>query len=300
VVLLAVQCALGTDEPGGGGHNLPHIDVVPIAVPAKPILFAKTGVRLSRPWGIERQSGAVELWVGAESDSEQRILNVGDGREFKAELDWEQGAVADPCVVGEWFAYTGAAGGGIGIADRAANGEWVRREAPVLTPGAAWEAGNVHHPSLVEEPDMSRTLLFYVAGDGAGIGVAAGTMAATDFERMSSSPILVPGAWSEAKTPQINGAAVYLTQSALGRPVYGCFYSLNGQLGYAAGFEPTEFVDFDLNPIVEESGFNLTEPMRVGQRVLHVRNAEKNKPAKGRVIGVANLSGADGFDLVIE
>ena len=176
--------------------------------------------------------------MSAKSDAGQSIISL-DGQTFQAQEVWENGSVSDPCLTESWLIYTGGEGAGIGLAQHL-SGQWQRRSEPILTPTLEWENGTITHPSLVVDALLNRTLLFYLGGKGTGIGVAAGSIDAGEFKALSKSPALTPVSWNKAESATLTGASVYLTQSALGRTIYGCLYSQQGAIGYAAGFEPTQ------------------------------------------------------------
>jgi hypothetical protein len=293
-----VGCATGSDEPGGGGFNLPHIDALPVSMPDDPVVYSQEKTTLSRPWAVVTDAG-IQLWFGAKN-AEGEWIASSHGESFNAQEPWEDGRVREPCVVGNWLVYGAGDNAGIGLAERV-DGQWLRRSDPILAPEQDWESGMLAHPSLLVEKDLGRTLLFYVAGENrAAIGVAASDMDAVVFERLSQTPVFEPQPWNDTTFLPLSGASAYLSLSPLGRPIYGIYYSRQGAIGYAAGFEPTQFDELQVNPLLEQSGYNLEGPMRAGDYLFHSRNLKQYNPSKGRVIGAATFSKVLSLDLFIE
>lgn len=296
--LMWLACAIGGGTTGGG-YNLPSAGIVPITLPAEPLLLTLDDADVGRPSGIE-QGGEVRVWFGltreteddppvavrtiaealatppVDSESAWTIALVTEAA-LEAELDWEGGWVADPDVTEHagslHLAY--ASEGGLGLAllkpgPASANGAvWTRASEPALT-------GTVSHPSLVFDGD--RRLLFFIEG---GALFAAESLNDGPFERLDG-PLL-----EASQGDELSGASVRRVTSALDRDVFECVYGDKRTIAHSAAFDDLVFVNFEYNPIVEDPGFQIADPSHAGPLLLHARNNKKDKPQKGRGLGIA-------------
>ena len=190
------------------------------------------------------------------------------------------------------MAYTTGDSEAIGLAQQTSEKLWKPLTEPILVPEQDWEDSHVGHPSLVWDAAMKRVLLFYVGGSGAGIGIATSDSMKGAFQRLTQQPIFTPELVVEEnkdsfQTKPLTGASCLIGATALDRKLYECYFSAGGNVGYAAGFEPTQLTAFSLNPILEGDGYNISAPMRVGNILLHVRNKKRLSPVQGRIVGRA-------------
>lgn len=308
---LALACATGSDEPGGGGHNLPSANLIPAELPEKPGVLDSTEADYVRPWAVATGGESLRVWYGVRTEAR---TTIGQARAalidglwtFTHQTDvaveavhpWEQDRIDEPNVIRRptgalWMAYTAAGGAAIGIAFSSNGILWQRGDAPVLEPSAAWEGGLLAHASLVDEPDLGRILLYYMAGDGTGGGVASSVDGGLTFERAVDEPFLTPlPADGDAESPPLaldtsplTGLGCQRHISPIGRAVYSCFYAAGDSIGYAASFDGTTFTRFPLNPLVMEEEGDIGAPMRVLDLLLYERNRKPGFPSQGRGIG---------------
>ena len=315
LVVACAACATGSDQPGGGGYNIPTAVPGRLVLPEKKVALVLEDGDVGRPWGILESPGALRIYLGIDQGESARIglatgtrtedgwvFELKDPRALEAELEWEAGRVGDPCVAslpgGErLLAYAGGNAAGIGLA-RSPDGEtWTRSPTPALVPEVEWEGGRVWHPTLVVEP--GRILLFYMGGDGSGLGVAASADLAGSFERLAPGPSFAPAEMPEppedadVKAPAppfdakpLDGMSVFRTVSALGRTVYGGWYASNSAFAHAASFHGLTFSRSNLNPFLEDEGYGLASPHQVGDVILYSRLRKKGKATGGRALGL--------------
>lgn len=251
------------------------------------MLLVADGANVLRPW-----AGAGRVVAAVEDASGSRIVDVVPDDV----AGWRIGETllapgGDPSLAARpdgalLLAYTH--GGAIHLAESTDGGvSWADTGAP-FEPARAWEEGAVRLPSLVVEVD--RLLLYYVGGKGAGIGAAERRDGGAAWVHLGPGPVLAPLAVDDAtpfETKPLTGASVTRETTPIGRVRYEAFYTAGDAVGFAASFDGVVFSRFQLNPILEVSGFGIADPMRFGDRLLHVRNLVKGAPKKGRVLAAA-------------
>ena len=289
---LLVACATGSDAPAGGGHNLPQIHILPCEIPEDAIVLDNQGVDHERPWAMLTETGEQIIWTG---DSGTIVRSDKPDYVLKPELEWENGSISEPALLeqdgGSWLmAYVVGKGAAIGLASSVDSEAWIRREKASLEPLHSWEQSRVTSPSLVDDQSLDRLLLFYVGGDGQGIGVAQSVDQGASFQRLIDGPILTQledETAPEFSRAAITGASCSISFSPLNRQRYECYFSASGHIGYAAGFELDTFSRFQLNPFLEANGLNMADPMRLANTLFFSRYRNARSPTSGRVIGIA-------------
>ncbi len=296
-VVLAAACATGTDEPGGGADYLPSSGIVPVTVPAEPGVLEVEDVDLSRPWGLMAGADVMQVWFAAATDEGSSIglasgalvdgawtLTLDTQTALAASQPWEGTSLTHPAVVrradGSLLMAYVAGDGHIGLAT-ATGDTWTAAAEPIIE-GSADEP--LTHPSLIDEPALSRVLLFYVRAGA--VHLAIGNAAGTKFDVQETA--VLPADEENALT----AASVIRTSSTLGRTLYRCHFANALGIHFAGGFEPTALDAPDLNPVMEDTGFKPDDPMQAGAVILYARNLVKNKPKKGRGLAVAYIGEA--------
>lgn len=311
-------CATGSDEVGGGGLNLPSSLPGVLTVDENPLVLGVDGETLAHP-SVERATETrLTVWVGVESDASAHVARIiGERAEdgvwsferaanpaLTATHGWEKGQVSQPSVIriGEEYrmAYIGGGGDGIGIATSDDGATFVGADSPALTPAATWEAAHLGHPSLLSTGD--RLLVFWLGGEGAGLGVAESYDAGATFSRLADEPVFGPAPVPEPPadpeaTPEkppfdavpLTGARVVETRTPLDRTVLQLWYSAGDRLALAASFDGLAWSRSDANPLLEDLDFDIASPSPAGDLLLHIRNIKKKKPKLGRGLGLARF-----------
>ncbi len=272
---LVASCALGTDETGGGGQNLPNAGVVPVTIAEDTLALSLENASLSRPWPLEKADGTVQVYLTvspAEGPS-----TIGAAKATSSEGAWTltletteivAGArgVSQPSVIRHghelllgFVTDTGA----IGL---------TRGQSPDFGPITVALDGPAESPSLVSAPDG---LLLFVVENGAA-RLYRSPDDGTTFE--DEGEIL-----SDAKA-----LSVRLTTTASGRPLYRAHYLTEDVEGlhFAAAFADRIFVASDINPIAEpETILKLTDPVQSGALLLFTQRIT----AKQKGIGTATV-----------
>lgn len=290
IAALLAGCAVQSGPEGGAAH-LPNAGVLPFTPAEGPEPIAAKGRSYTRPWALPLPGGGLRAWVAERetgSGGKERILALDapdavtwslDGARpaLEPSLPWEAGSVRAPCVrfdAGSWILWYVGGGAGIGIAVSQDGESWTRGgAAPVFTP-QGWETGGepaLDAPSVISDGKVYR--MYYVAGGGAGVGVAESADGVT-WERLRSTPILAPtGDPGDGTVPwdrdTLTGLSVSRVVTPGGRVQVRMWYGagrrkqsgdLEGAIGFAASFDGLDFTRMEANPVLFLSGLGAAEP----------------------------------------
>lgn len=292
IVAFVAGCAVQSG-PEGGAADLPTAGILPFTPAEGPEPIAGKGRSYTRPWALPLPGGGYRAWVaerdtGAGGVEHILVMDAPDAVTWsldgaRAALEpsagWEAGSVRAPCVrydAGSWVMwYVGGDGAGIGIAVSQDGEKWTRGATdPVFLPQAGWEsagAPNLDAPSVVSDGKTYR--MYYLAGGGAGVGVAESTDGIS-WERLRTAPLLAPaGDPGDGTVPwdrdALTGLSVNRELTQGGRVQFRLWYGgarrkqsgdLEGAIGFAGSFDGLVFTRMEANPVVFQSGLGAAEP----------------------------------------
>ena len=323
ITLLSVTCGAGAGT-NGGSTSLPTAGIIPYVALDEPVL-SEPGHDLRRPWILTLETG-FRMWVadrdvGSGEGDHLQFHDSQDGWNWSPEgtlaLEalsdgWEDGQIGDPCVIqedGEWLLYyTGGDDAGIGLATSENGLDWVRHpDNPILSPWNEWEQrGGVAHPSVLR--DESGWVLFFVGGEGAGVGRATSTDGIT-WTRTAHTPIFTPsgtGGTSLWDRDAVLHATIVQRVTPTGRTLLQMWYGgarLNAggdydiALGIAGSFDGIHWDRFLLAPVLHDGGLGESEafPLALEETAVLVHTRYWKKEGNNRrVIALAFLEDIPG------